>query len=270
MKIAFIGGGNMAAALIGGLVARGVASSSFVVVEPAALQRETLRERFGVVAIESADLDALQGSALCVLAVKPQQMRAAIEGLGAALSQALVVSIAAGIRSGDVSRWLDGHRRIVRAMPNTPALIGRGVTGLFAVSGLAEVDRDLAARTLTAVGEVVWVDAESALDAVTAVSGSGPAYVFLMMEAMQQAACTLGLDERQARVLVLNTFAGAAELALRSDEPIALLRERVTSKGGTTAAALDVFEASPLRAIFVDALCAAQRRGAQLGEEFGK
>jgi len=212
----------------------------------------------------------LRGSALSVLAVKPQQMRAAIEGLGAALSEALVVSIAAGIRSADVSRWLDGHRRIVRAMPNTPALIGRGVTGLFAVEGLAEVDRDLAARTLSAVGEVVWVDAESALDAVTAVSGSGPAYVFLMMEAMQHAACALGLDERQARALVLNTFAGASELALRSDEPIALLRERVTSKGGTTAAALDVFEASPLRAVFVDALRAAQRRGAQLGKEFGK
>lgn len=270
MKIAFIGGGNMAAALIGGLVARDVAPASFVVVEPAALQRETLRERFGVVAIESADLDALKGTGLCVLAVKPQQMRAAIEGLGAALSDALVVSIAAGIRSGDVSRWLGGHPRIVRAMPNTPALIGRGVTGLYAANGLAEVDRDLAARTLSAVGEVVWVDAEPALDAVTAVSGSGPAYVFLMMEAMQHAACTLGLDERQARSLVLHTFAGASELAIRSDEPVASLRERVTSRGGTTAAALEVFEASPLRAIFVDALRAAERRGAQLGEEFGK
>jgi pyrroline-5-carboxylate reductase len=270
MKIAFIGGGNMAAALIGGLVARDVAPASFVVVEPAALQRETLRERFGVVAIESADADALRGAELCVLAVKPQQMRAAVSGLGAALSEALVVSIAAGIRSGDVSRWLGGHRRIVRAMPNTPALIGRGVTGLYAAKELPEVDRDRAARTMSAVGEVVWVDVETALDAVTAVSGSGPAYVFLMMEAMQQAAGALGLDERQARSLVLHTFAGASELALRSDEPVALLRERVTSKGGTTAAALEVFEASPLRRIFVDALRAAERRGAELGEEFGK
>ncbi len=270
MKIAFIGGGNMAAALIGGLVARDVAPGSFVVVEPAALQRETLRERFGVVAIEAADAEALRGTELCVLAVKPQQMRAAIDGLGPVLAGALVVSIAAGIRSGDLSRWLGGHCRIVRAMPNTPALIGRGVTGLFPFDGVAEVDRDLAARTLSSVGEVVWVDSESALDAVTAVSGSGPAYVFLMMEAMQQAARALGLDERQARALVLHTFAGASELALRSDEPVASLRARVTSKGGTTAAALEVFEASPLRTIFTDALRAAEQRGAELGEEFGK
>ncbi|HLT27661.1 MAG TPA: pyrroline-5-carboxylate reductase [Zeimonas sp.] len=270
MKITFIGGGNMAAALIGGLVARDVAPTSFVVVEPAALQRETLRERFGVTTIASAEPDALQGTELCVLAVKPQQMRAAIEGLGPALAGALVVSIAAGIRIGDLSRWLGGHRRIVRAMPNTPALIGRGITGLFAAEGVPEVDRDLAARTLSAVGEVVWVDDEPALDAVTAVSGSGPAYVFLMMEVLQQAAHTLGLDERQARALVLHTFAGASELALRSDEPVASLRQRVTSKGGTTAAALEVLEASPLQAVFVDALQAARQRGAQLGEEFGR
>lgn len=270
MKITFIGGGNMAAALIGGLIARNVAPDSFIVVEPAALQRETLRERFGVVAIAAPDPDALQGTGLCVLAVKPQQMRAAVEGLGPVLADALVVSIAAGIRSSDVARWLGGHHRIVRAMPNTPALIARGITGLFAVDGLAEVDRDLAARTLSAVGEIVWVQAESALDAVTAVSGSGPAYVFLMMEAMQQAARTLGLDDRQARSLVLHTFAGAAELALRSDEPVSSLRERVTSKGGTTAAALEVFEAGPLRRSFVDALHAAQQRSAQLGDEYGK
>lgn len=270
MKIAFIGGGNMAAALIGGLVARGVAPESFVVVEPSALQRETLRDRFGVASIASFEPQALHGTELCVLAVKPQQMRAAIEGLGPALADALVVSIAAGIRAADVSRWLGGHRRIVRAMPNTPALIGRGVTGLAAFEGLAEVDRDLAARTLSSVGEVVWVGAESMLDAVTAVSGSGPAYVFLMMEAMQQAACSLGLDERQARTLVLHTFAGASELALRSDEPVASLRERVTSKGGTTAAALEVLQARGLRAAFTDALLAAQRRSEQLGEQFGR
>lgn len=270
MKIAFIGGGNMAAALIGGLIARDVAPASFVVVEPAALQREALRERFGIVAIESPDAEALRGTQLCVLAVKPQQMRAAIEDLGPVLADALVLSIAAGIRSGDLSRWLDGHRRIVRAMPNTPALIGRGITGLFALEAVAEVDRDLAARTLSAVGEVIWVDHEAGLDAVTAVSGSGPAYVFLLMESMQQAARELGLDERQARSLVLHTFAGASELALRSEEPVASLRQQVTSRGGTTAAALEVFEASPLRAVFVDALRAAERRGTELGEEFGR
>ena len=270
MKIAFIGGGNMATALIGGLVGRDTDPDSIHVVEPSALRRETLREQFGVHTLESAAPDVLAGAGLCLLAVKPQQMRAALDGLAQALSGALVVSIAAGIRSADLSRWLGNHPRIVRAMPNTPALISRGVTGLFALDAVTEADRDLATRSLAGVGQVVWVDQEAALDTVTAVSGSGPAYVFLMMEAMQDGARELGLDERQARQLVLHTFAGAAELALQSDDPVPLLRERVTSRGGTTAAALAVFEASPLRATFVDALRAARERSAELGDEFGQ
>lgn len=270
MRIGFIGGGNMASALIGGLLARGVASDALVVVEPVAAQRDALRERFGVATLAQADAGSLRHCDVCVLAVKPQQMRAAVAGLHDALAHSLVVSVAAGIRAADLSRWLGGHRRIVRAMPNTPALIGRGVTGLAALPGLADADRDLAARLLSAVGVTVWVDDESRLDAVTAVSGSGPAYVFLLVEAMQASARALGLDEDQARTLTRHTVAGAAELALHSDEPASTLRERVTSPGGTTAAALAVLEAGGFRSLFVDALAAAARRGSEMGDEFGR
>lgn len=269
MQIAFIGGGNMAAALVGGLLARGAAPASIRVVEPLAAQREVLHARFGVAAFERAGADALAGADLVVLAVKPQQMREAVAPLQPLLRDALVVSVAAGIRASDLSRWLGGHRRVVRAMPNTPALIGMGVTGLAALPGTGQADRETAERALGAVGPTVWVDDESLLDAVTAVSGSGPAYVFLFMEAMQQAARALGLDARQARELVLNTFAGAAQLALRADEPPATLRERVTSRGGTTAAALAVMEAGDLRGLVERAIAAAHRRGVEMGDEFG-
>ena len=270
MQIGFIGGGNMAAALVGGLLARGTAARSIRVVEPLAAQREALRARFGVATFDRAGPDALANADLVVLAVKPQQMREAVAPLASLLRDALVVSVAAGIRAHDLSRWLGGHRRIVRAMPNTPALIGMGVTGLAALPGTSEADRDTAGRVLGAVGPTVWVDDESMLDAVTAVSGSGPAYVFLFMEAVQEAALALGLDARQARELTLNTFAGAAQLALRSDDPPATLRERVTSTGGPTAAALAVMEAGGLRKLVGQALEAAQRRSAEMGDEFGR
>src|SRR5690606_7462954 len=172
--------------------------------------------------------------------------------------------------ASDLSRWLGGHRRIVRAMPNTPALIGMGVTGLAALSGTGEADRQTAERVLAAVGPTVWVSDESLLDAVTAVSGSGPAYVFLFIEALQDAALGLGLDARQSRELALHTVAGAAQLALRSDEAPATLRERVTSKGGTTAAALAVMEAGGLRTLVANAVQAACRRSVEMGEEFGR
>ncbi|MCO5107413.1 MAG: pyrroline-5-carboxylate reductase [Burkholderiaceae bacterium] len=270
MQIGFIGGGNMAAALVGGLLARGTTAGSIRVVEPLAAQREALHERFGVAVFERAGPDALGGADLVVIAVKPQQMREAVTPLGPLVRDALVVSVAAGIRAQDLSRWLGGHRRIVRAMPNTPALIGMGVTGLAALPGTSAADRGTAERVLGAVGPTVWVDDESMLDAVTAVSGSGPAYVFLFMEAMQEAALALGLDARQARDLTLNTFAGAAQLALRSDESPATLRERVTSKGGTTAAALAVMEAGGLRALLARAIEAARVRSVEMGEEFGR
>ncbi len=270
MQITFIGGGNMAAALIGGMIARGTPAASVRVIEPAQGQRDALHLRFGVTAFAQAGQDALGGADLVIVAVKPQQMREALAPLGTLVRDALVVSVAAGIRARDMSRWLGGHRRIVRAMPNTPALIGMGVTGLAALAGLGETDRATAEHALGAVGATVWVDDESLLDAVTALSGSGPAYVFLLMEAMQQAALGLGLDAGQARTLTLNTVAGAAQLALRSDEAPATLRERVTSKGGTTAAALAVLEAGGLRELMARALAAAQHRSVEMGDEFGR
>lgn len=270
MQITFIGGGNMAAALIGGLLARGAAPASIRVVEPVAAQREALHARFGVAAFERASALALADVDLVVLAVKPQQMREAVAALQPLLRDALVVSVAAGIRMSDLSRWLGGHQRIVRAMPNTPALIGMGVTGLAALPGTRPADRETADRMLGAVGPTVWVDAEPLLDAVTAISGSGPAYAFLFMEAMQDAALAMGLDARQARNLVLHTFAGAAQLALRSDEDPARLRERVTSRGGTTAAALAVMEEGDLRGLVGRAIEAAYRRGMEMGDEFGE
>lgn len=270
MKIGFIGGGNMAAALVGGLLGRGTPAASVRIVEPMAAQRDALRARFGVETFHAAGEAALDGVDLAVIAVKPQQMREAVAPLGPLLRNALVVSVAAGIRASDLSRWLGGHRRIVRAMPNTPALIGMGVTGLAALPGTSEADRQTAERVLAAVGPTVWVNDESLLDAVTAVSGSGPAYVFLFIEALQDAALGLGLDARQARELALYTVAGAAQLALRSEEAPATLRERVTSKGGTTAAALAVMEAGGLRPLVAQAVQAACRRSVEMGEEFGR
>lgn len=270
MRIGFIGGGNMASALLGGLLGKGMRADAMRVIEPAAAQRDTLRERFGVSTFERADAAALRGLDLVLIAVKPQQMREAVAGLAPLLAETLVVSIAAGIRARDLSRWLDDHRRIVRAMPNTPALIGMGVTGLAALPGADANDRAMAERVLGAVGATVWVDDEAGLDAVTALSGSGPAYVFLFIEALQQGALALGLDAGQARLLALHTVAGAAQLALQSADPPATLRERVTSKGGTTAAALAVMEAGGLRQLIDQALAAAQRRSVELGDEFGR
>jgi pyrroline-5-carboxylate reductase len=186
------------------------------------------------------------------------------------LTSQLVLSIAAGIRAADISRWLGGHQAIVRTMPNTPALIGQGITGAYAMSGVTELQKESADALLRAVGETVWVTDEAQIDAVTAISGSGPAYVFYFIEAMQQAATELGLSAEQGRQLAQATFAGAAALASQSDEPVSLLRERVTSKGGTTYAALTSMEASGVKAALVKALHAAADRGGELGAEFGK
>jgi pyrroline-5-carboxylate reductase len=196
-------------------------------------------------------------------------MREAATALAPLLRDQLVISVAAGIRAADLSRWLGGHARIVRSMPNTPALVGEGVTGLAALPGLPQADRDTADTILRAVGQTVWVEHEGLLDAVTAVSGSGPAYVFYFMESMHRAALALGLDDDQARRLTLATFAGAARLAASSDEPPAVLRERVTSKGGTTAAALAVLGERGVQQDIVDALAAACRRSVEMGDEFG-
>jgi pyrroline-5-carboxylate reductase len=270
MKMLFIGGGNMASALIGGLIARGTPAADIAVIDTSEIQRAALAARFGVEGAAAAGADTMAEVGLIVFAVKPQQMREAASSLAPWISDQLVISVAAGIRMGDLARWLGGHRRVVRAMPNTPALIGLGVIGLAAPAELASGDRSLSERVLAAVGSTVWVEDESRLDAVTAISGSGPAYVFLFIEALEAAAVQLGLNPSQARMLAQGTVFGAAQLAVQSAESPAILRERVTSKGGTTAAALAQFEAGDLRGLVEQAARAAQRRSVELGEEFGR
>ena len=269
MKITFMGGGNMATALIGGMVERGFAAPDIQVIDLQAANRTALAERFGVRAVERADVAALDCDVL-VLAVKPQQMKAALAPLAGRLTQQVVVSIAAGLRLADLGRWLGGYARLVRAMPNTPALIGAGVTGLYADPSVDARGRGAAARILAAVGSVVWIDDEAQMDAVTAVSGSGPAYVFHFIEALEAAGTALGFDVATARRLAIDTVLGAARLAAASDEAPAVLRERVTSKGGTTEAALASMAASGVFDAVVDAVRAAEVRGRELGEQLGK
>ncbi len=266
-RLAFVGGGNMAAALIGGLRRRHAVGAVHVVeVEPA--RRTWLAREFHATTGERPN-DAIAGCAAVVLAVKPQQMREVCTALRPYLGHALVLSIAAGIRASDIARWT-GSTRVVRAMPNTPALIGRGISGLAALPEVSADERTLAGQILAAAGEIVWFDDEAQLDPVTAVSGSGPAYVFYFIEALQQAGCELGFTDAQARQLAISTFAGAAELATASDEAVATLRERVTSKGGTTAAALACMQADELKAKIVAAVRAADARARELGSELGR
>lgn len=269
LKITFIGGGNMAQALIGGLADKLTAATNIhaVDVNPDALA--VLVQRFGVSTAPAIDA-TLAMSDVIVLAVKPQQMREVAAALAPYIKQQLVLSIAAGIRAEDLSRWLGGHEAIVRTMPNTPALVGMGITGLAALPGVSAAQKEAAESILQAVGQTVWLKDESQIDAVTAISGSGPAYVFYFIEAMQQAALELGLSAEQGKQLALATFAGATELARQSGEPVSVLRERVTSKGGTTYAALTSMQASGVQQAIVQALHAAAMRGKELGEELGK
>lgn len=269
MKIGFIGGGNMATALIGGLAGQLTEANNIHVVDIHAAALEQLQQRFGITTALQPD-QTLAACDVIVLAVKPQQMRQVVASLLPFVGTQLIISIAAGIRSVDLSRWLGGHAAIVRAMPNTPALIGKGITGAVASAGVSAAQRTAADAILRAVGSTVWLSDEALIDPVTAVSGSGPAYVFYFMEAMQQAATELGLTAEQGIELAKATFAGATELALRSTEPVALLRERVTSKGGTTYAALTTMESEGVGQGIVKALKAAAARGKELGEEFGR
>ncbi|MCX8086289.1 MAG: pyrroline-5-carboxylate reductase [Rhodocyclaceae bacterium] len=269
MKITFIGGGNMATALIGGLKQQGFSVAGLQVVEPSAAARERLTQDFGVRCTEAIDAAALACEVI-VLAVKPQQMKEAIAPLAGRLAGQLVISIAAGLKLADIGRWLGGYAKLVRAMPNTPALIGAGVTGLFAAPAVAREEHALAEKILGAVGRCVWVEEETLMDAVTAVSGSGPAYVFYFIEALQGAGMKLGLPEETARLLAIETFLGAARLAATSDESVATLRERVTSKGGTTAAALEAFAAAGVASGIARGVAAAAQRGRELAELFGK
>jgi pyrroline-5-carboxylate reductase len=268
VKITFIGGGNMAQAIIGGLAKNGYACRDFTVVEPLAEVRARA-EKLGARAVGTTAEAAPLGD-LIVMAVKPQQMREAAGSLKPLLKNELVLSIAAGIRLIDLSRWLGGHRLLARCMPNTPALIGEGVSALYSMPSVSSEARGFATAVLQAVGKVVEVSEEALLDPVTAVSGSGPAYVFLFLEAMQRAAKELGLTPAQARELSLQTFSGAARLAAASEEDVGVLRERVTSKGGTTERALASMSEDRVVEAIVKAIRAANERARELGDELGR
>ncbi len=259
----------MANALVGGLLAKGAAPGSISVIERLDAARAKLAGEYRVHASAAAD-GVTRSADVLLIAVKPQDLRAALTPLSEIARGKLVVSIAAGVRLADLSRWLGGHERIVRSMPNTPALIGAGVAALYAPPGVGPKDREHAEAILRAVGETVWVDAEALLDPVTAVSGSGPAYVFWFIEQLAQSGVALGLPEATSRKLALHTVLGAARLAAQSSESPSVLRERVTSKGGTTEAALRVFDEERLAERMRRALEAASRRGAELGEQLGR
>ncbi|AQR67839.1 pyrroline-5-carboxylate reductase [Janthinobacterium sp. LM6] len=272
LNIAFVGGGNMAAALIAGLAGKLTLGGNIHVIDPHAPALEKLQAQFGVTTASAAG-DALRGVDVIVLAVKPQSMRDVAAQLLPFLdgdSAPLILSIAAGIRAADLSRWLGDYPAIVRCMPNTPALIGMGITGMVASGGVSAEQKKTADAILRAVGQTVWLDDEAKIDPVTAVSGSGPAYVFYFIEAMQQAAAELGLTPEQGTQLAIATFTGAAQLAANSSEPVSLLRERVTSKGGTTYAALTSMEESGVKAAIVKGIKAAAQRGREMGDELGK
>ncbi len=271
-SIIFLGGGNMAGALIGGLLQKGLAAENIAVIEVDAAARERLSARGVRVFAEAEAVTAWEGwrGGTLILAVKPQQMRDALAPLVPHLSAQLVISIAAGLRLKDLSRWLNGYATLVRSMPNTPALIGAGMTGLCALPGVNAAQRETAGRIMAAVGEVLWVDDEARMDALTAVSGSGPAYVFLFLEALEDAARHMGFPEAEARRLALATFAGATALAAQTGEPAAILRERVTSRGGTTEAALRRMDEAGVKAGVIAGVLAAQARGDELGALLGQ
>ena len=265
--IAFIGGGNMASALIGGLLAQGMAPTQIEVVEPSEAARSRLLAQFGITA-QARPGPQLRAADLVVWAVKPQVFREAALQARPLTSAALHLSVAAGIRSSSIAQWL-GTERVVRAMPNTPALIGRGMSALFARKAVDALERKRVEQLMAPPGEMLWVEEEPLLDAVTALSGSGPAYVFYFLEAMTRAGTSMGLSEAQAHQLAVGTFAGAAELARQSDEAPAVLRQRVTSKGGTTHAAIESMEHAGVADALVQAIEAAQQRAHELGDEFG-
>ena len=263
--IAFIGGGNMARSLIGGLVAQGRDPATIRVAEPVAAVRDALVAEFGVAVFEQG-AEAVDGTGTWVFATKPQVLREVCESLAprAQAGRPLVVSIAAGITAAQLERWLGGELPVVRTMPNTPALLGAGVTGLFASARVDAEGRGFAESLLASAGRTVWIDDEVQMDAVTAVSGSGPAYVFLLAEAMVDAGIAEGLPPEAARTLALQTVLGAARMLTESDVDAAELRRRVTSPNGTTQAAIETFEAGGLRALVASAIHAACVRGMAL------
>jgi pyrroline-5-carboxylate reductase len=269
--LAFIGGGNMASAILGGLIRQGFAPAQVTVIEPFAETAAKLTADWGVeVASAAASAStALSKADLVIWAVKPQVFKEAALPVAAFTQKALHLSVAAGIRSDSIARWLQTER-VVRSMPNTPALVGQGITGLFARAGVSAPDQHLIEQVLKSTGEFLWVQQEADLDTVTALSGSGPAYVFYFLEAMTEAGVKMGLPEAQAYHLAKATFGGATHLARQSVESPEVLRQRVTSKGGTTYAALTSMADNHVKEAFIKGMLAAQKRASELGDEFGK
>jgi len=270
LRIAFIGGGHMSSALVGGLRARGAAPQHIIVSDPVPAQRARLQFDFGV-RVTADNAEAVRDADLVVLAVKPQQMAEAAQGIAAELAarSRTVVSVAAGIRLANLRHWLGDGVPLVRTMPNRPALIGAGITAAYADAGVGPGERAAVESVLSAAGALVWLEDESQMDAVTALSGSGPAYFFLLIEALEDAGVALGLPRATARQLAVHTALGSGRMAAEGTDAPATLREQVTSRGGTTAAALAVLEGAGLRATFGAALAAAARRSAELADEFG-
>ena len=269
-RLAFVGGGNMAAALISGLTKRGLPAGHITVADPSRTQLDALVRDYGIVAAAD-NVTAVTDAEVVVLAVKPQQMRTVAHQLAPQLlvTKPLVVSIAAGIPHAALARWFGPQVPVVRTMPNRPAFNGFGATGLYAPASVGAAYRALAQTVMAAVSATVWVEHESQMDTVTALSGSGPAYFFLFMEALEAAAHERGLPSDIAHKLTVETAFGAAQMARQSTDPLNILREQVTSKGGTTAAALDVLDAAGLRVIVAHAVAAADRRSAELAAEYG-
>jgi pyrroline-5-carboxylate reductase len=265
--LAFIGGGNMASAIIGGLIKQGTPADHILVVEPFEDTRLKLQTQFGVRVFASADA-SLTEAGMVIWAVKPQVFKEAAQQTHTFCTQALHLSVAAGIRSDSIAHWLKTER-VVRAMPNTPALVGLGQTGLYARNAVSTNDKAWVEQVVSTTGSLLWVKEEPLLDAVTAISGSGPAYVFFFIEAMVEAGTQMGLTAEQATQLAIGTFEGASQLAKTADEPPSVLRERVTSKGGTTYAALTSMHNTHVSDLFQTALKAAQQRAHELGNEFG-
>ena len=266
-NIAFIGGGNMASAIIGGLIKRGMATSRIQIVEPFEEQRIKLRQQFGIEANFGTG-PFLTSAAMVVWAVKPQMFKEAALQTRFNTRNALHLSVAAGIRSESIAHWL-GTERVVRSMPNTPALVGQGMTALFARKAATQADRQTVERVIATTGDYVWLDDEVHLDSVTAISGSGPAYVFYFIEAMIEAGVDMGLSRQQAHKLAVGTFVGSSALAKASEDPPEILRARVTSKGGTTHAAITSMEQDRIKMLFMRAMHAAKQRAREMGDEFG-
>jgi pyrroline-5-carboxylate reductase len=266
--IAFIGGGNMASAIIGGLLQQGFASTDLTVVEPFEEARLKLQSQHGIAALPLAG-NALQRADMIIWAVKPQMFKEAAVPVCPYTTGALHVSVAAGIRSESIAQWVKSER-VIRTMPNTPALIGKGITALFARGAVSADDKEWAGQVIGTTGDFVWLTHEDQIDAVTAISGSGPAYMFYFMEAMTAAGMEMGLPKATAYQLAVSTFIGAGELARASTEEPEILRQRVTSKGGTTYAAITSMDDSGIKAAFTKALHAARDRAQAMGEEFGR